>query len=95
MVRRRKHAPPIAWLHGGTWPEGPLSSDAPPEAIVARAIAVGLSVALQERSVRHLAADADLAHTTIYDLLAGNTYGDVITIARLETALGVRLWPQD
>jgi hypothetical protein len=41
-----------------------------------------------------LAVNADLAHTTIYDLLAGNTYGDVITIARLEAGLDQRLWPE-
>ncbi len=94
VVRRRKHAPPVAWLNSGTWPHGPLSPDAPPEAITARAIAANLDVAIQRRSVRQLAADADLAHTTIYDLLAGNTYGDVITISRLEAALDQRLWPE-
>ncbi len=49
---------------------------------------------MQQCRPRSLAAEADLAHTTIYDLLAGRTYGDVITIARLEAALGLALWPR-
>ena len=93
MVRRRKHVPPAAWLHSGVWPDGPLASHAPPEAVTARAIAINLALAIEGRSVRELAADADLAHTTVYDLLAGKTYGDVITIARLESTLKRPLWP--
>ncbi len=83
----------MAWLDSGTWPDGPLASGAPPEAVTARAIAVNLGIAIGGRSVRKLAAEADLAHTTIYDLLAGNTYGDVITVARLESVLNRSLWP--
>lgn len=94
MVRRRRQAPPVSWVRAGSWPNGGLTADAPPEAHVARTIVKRLHTALGERSVRSLAAEADLAHTTVYDLLAGRTYGDVITIARLEAALAVRLWPE-
>ena len=60
---------------------------------MARAIVLTLQAALEGRSPRSLAAEADLAHTTLYDLLAGKTYGDVITVARLEASLGRSLWP--
>lgn len=93
MVRRRRHVRPTEWLTTGVWPQGHLALDAPPEARVARAIAIELNHVLLGRSLRALAADADLAHTTIYDLLAGKTYGDVITVARLEAALDRSLWP--
>lgn len=93
MVRRRQQSRPAEWLASGSWPQGPLVSDAPPEARVARAIALTLQAALEGRSPRSLASEADLAHTTLYDLLAGKTYGDVITVARLEAALGRSLWP--
>lgn len=94
MVRRRRQTPPASWVRAGSWPEAELARDAPPEAHVAQSIVKRLNTALVERSVRSLAEEADLAHTTVYDLLAGRTYGDVITIARLEAALNVRLWPE-
>ncbi len=94
MVRRRQQIRPAEWLAaGGPWPQGRLVSGAPPEAHVAKSIAVALQIALEGQSRRAVAADADLAHTTVYDLLAGKTYGDVITVARLEDALNRRLWP--
>jgi AcrR family transcriptional regulator len=63
--------------------------------VVAQAISIKLKAALEGRSIRQVAAEADLAHTTVYDLLAGKTYGDVITVARLEAALETSLWPRD
>ncbi len=93
MVRRRQQVRPVEWLSRGSWPHGPLTSDAPPEARVARAITIELDAAMRGRSPRSVAADAKLAHTTVYDLLKGRTYGDVITIARLEAALQRSLWP--
>jgi len=78
----------------GSWPDGDLLPEAPPEAWTAQAITVALQRAVLATSPRSLAAEADLAHTTIYDLLTGRTYGDVITIARLEAALGLALWPR-
>ena len=76
----------------GTWPDGRLAPKAPPEARQARANAAALREALQGRSIREVADEADLAHTTVYDLLAGKTYGDVITLARLEAVLGTPIW---
>lgn len=86
---------PVQWLASGLWPDGELIAEAPPEAHRARANAMALRDALRERNLRQVAADADLAHTTIYDLLRGHTYGDVITLSRLEVVLGASLWPSD
>ena len=80
------------WLASGTWPDGQLASKAPPEARQARANATALREALQGQSIREVADEAEFAHSTVYDLLAGKTYGDVITLARLEAALGTQLW---
>ncbi len=93
MVRRRNQARPVEWLSSGEWPSGGLKPEAPPEAVAAKAISLNLEAALEGRSPRGLAAEANLAHTTIYDLLSGKSYGDVITVSRLEAALDRNLWP--
>jgi hypothetical protein len=84
---------PAEWLTNGSWPHGDLAPTAPPEVAVARAITIALRSAMQGQSPRSVVADANLAHTTVYDLLNGRTYGDVITIARLESSLRTSLWP--
>jgi hypothetical protein len=48
---------------------------------------------LNGTTISRAAADAGLARSTIYDLLAGTTWPDVVSLAELEAALGARLWP--
>lgn len=43
--------------------------------------------------VSEVASRAGLHRGTIHDLLAGDVYPDVLTVARLEAELGARLWP--
>jgi transcriptional regulator with XRE-family HTH domain len=46
-----------------------------------------------ERSIRSVATAAGVSHVTILNVLAGRAWPDLSTIARLEIALGVPLWP--
>lgn len=45
------------------------------------------------RSVKGVAEKSGLAASTISDILNGNTWPSLETMARLEVGLGVRLWP--
>jgi hypothetical protein len=40
-----------------------------------------------------VARDADVGRQTLYDVLRGTTWPDVVTIVRLQDALEVVLWP--
>lgn len=60
----------------------------------AQEVAVTLQAALRDRSVAAVAAEAGLARSTIYQVLAGEAWPDMVTLAALEGVLGVRLWPE-
>lgn len=73
-----------------SWPNTP-SLD--PAGETARLLAVNLRRSIGMASVRSVADDAGLDEGTIRNLLSGARWSDVRTIARLEDALGVALWP--
>lgn len=89
MAGRTERATP-AELSPGAWPFDP-SPD--PHAEVARQFVIRLRAAIGEQSVRAVAKDAGLAHGGLNKLLAGGSWPDLLTIARLERALGADLWP--
>jgi len=60
---------------------------------VARQFAVNVQAAIGDRSVRAVARDAGLDHTTLLAVLHGRSWPDLATVARLESGLGVDLWP--
>ncbi|WP_285462284.1 helix-turn-helix transcriptional regulator [Agromyces sp. NBRC 114283] len=60
---------------------------------VARLFARNVADAIGDRSVRAVAKDTGVDHTTILSLLAGRAWPDLATIAKLELGLGVDLWP--
>lgn len=76
----------------GTWPDGPLQPDAPPEARLAQAVARRLRQAQGGRTLRDLADEARTSTRPIFDILHGNRWGSLPTIARLEAALDTNLW---
>ncbi len=49
---------------------------------------------LSDRALAAVCRDAGLARSTVQDLLAGRTWPDLVTLAKLEDALDARLWPQ-
>jgi len=81
---------------GAQWPAGPFSEDlaAPVRdaAVFAAALSGRLDAALEGRSVADVAREADVARSTVYDLRSGTTWPDVVTVFKLEGALGVLLW---
>lgn len=101
LVRRRDHAKPYprgvarrprqypsALVEG--WPDAP-SDDAAVE--VARLLSCRLREAMNGRSARDVGRTAGIDYTTVSAVLNGTTWPDLMTIARLEAALGCDLWP--
>jgi hypothetical protein len=81
----------------GSWPDEPTVSDgvAPGVAAAAKAaaaIAERLERELRGRNIAAIARDANVARSTIYDIVAGTTWPDIVTIFKLQDTLGVRLW---
>ncbi|GAA0940865.1 helix-turn-helix transcriptional regulator [Nonomuraea longicatena] len=93
--RARSAAPRDLAEDPQAWPHADLARH--PAAAVVQQIAATLAGILAERrlSLRGLAAASGVNRQSIADLLAGRSWPDVATIALLETALAVRLWPND
>lgn len=82
---------------GATWPGDPTGGDdvaagVAAAAQAAAAIAERLERALRGKNIAGIARDADVARSTIYDIVAGTTWPDIVTIFKLQETLGVRLW---
>lgn len=86
---RNRLAAPAALCE--TWPNV-KSADADAETV--RLLAVNLRAAMGERSIRSTAQAAGIDHGIVARLLAGQSWPEVVTVARLERGLGVRLWPE-
>lgn len=93
MTRRRSAVGPPREYVTGSWPDGSAVPGAPRALEHARLIAIRLSDALDGRSVTEVAEQADLARSTIYDLVGGRTWPDLISLGKLEAALDVELLP--
>ncbi len=89
---RLASAPAEYLLAGESWPCGRLAKAAPPEAALAAGIASRMLEAMGGLSIRELARRSDVSPQTVSNLLAGRSWGDVVTLARIERALGVALW---
>lgn len=91
--RARSAAPRELAEDPQAWPHADLARH--PAAAVVQQIAATLAGILAERrlSLRGLAAASGVNRQSIADLLAGRSWPDVATIALLEAALAVRLWP--
>ena len=72
------------------WPHVP---SADPIGEVARQFALNVEAAVGDRSVRAAARDVGIDHATIRALIAGKSWPDLATIAKLERGFGVDLWP--
>lgn len=64
------------------------------DAETARLLVVKLLSVLEGRSLRSLARDAGLDEKTLRKIIAGLSWPDLRTIARLEEATGQRLYPR-
>ncbi len=91
MARRGISGPPRSFITSGEWPDGVVEGPAP--VLYAVEVSRRLTAAIDGRSLRDVAAEADLDHTTLWAVLRGERWPDLVTIAKLETSLGVRIWP--
>lgn len=84
---------PVDYLVSGEWPTGRIVG--PIAAEYARAIASVLAGTLSERdlSIYEAARQCSVTRETLARAMAGETYPDLLTLARLETGLGVPIWP--
>ncbi len=57
------------------------------------AVARALREQLRDRSPSAVCRDAGLAGSTVQDLLAGRTWADLVTLAKLEEVVDAGLWP--
>ena len=78
----------------GGWPDGTLKRSAPAVAAVAQHIAIVLRDLTRPYGIsgREAAKRAGMSQKALLNLLNGNTWPSMVTIARLEKALGVPLW---
>lgn len=99
MPRRKgvKTHPRCHLAPGGTWPDGPLADDAPPEAHLAQHIAKAFRNAYNARnlSLSKAAKRIGISRTTVDNILHGNTWLDLTTIDRIERKLNLHLWNRD
>ncbi|MCW2788354.1 MAG: hypothetical protein JWP56_657 [Aeromicrobium sp.] len=86
---------PREWLLDGAWPDGEFDPEAPQVLAHAVAVSVALSAALEGRNKSEVAESADIRRSTLYDILSGNTWADMVTLAKLEACLGTALWPRE
>uniref|UniRef100_UPI0009FCC971 helix-turn-helix domain-containing protein n=1 Tax=Mycobacterium avium TaxID=1764 RepID=UPI0009FCC971 len=96
MWRSNGDKPPVAYVARGVWPDADMTPDAPPSASAAQHVARALGAAMAETATgqRALAVTSGVAHTTIGRILAGTVLCYIGSLARLEYALGRRLWPE-
>ncbi|MBB4923961.1 helix-turn-helix domain-containing protein [Kitasatospora kifunensis] len=69
------------------------STDIGAEAVRGIATRLARTLAEQRLSLRQAAAGSGVNRQVIADLLAGRSWPDVATVARLEAFAGARLWP--
>lgn len=94
MARQPGYRVPCDWLAEGDWPTGEFERDAPEDVAVAVAIAKALQVALEGRNKTRIATAAGIERSTLYDILAGRSWPDMISLSKLERELDQGLWPQ-
>lgn len=83
--------PPANYLVAGDWPDGRIEGS--PEAEAVRQFVVALRDAMGESGLRETARAAGINHAALRKLLRGESWPDVVTLSRLERALGTDLWP--
>lgn len=79
---------------GEEWPYGQLADDAPKEARLVQGIVGRINRYAHKRGESRFAISrsADIGYETLYKLLRGETYPNLVTIARLEKHFNRRLW---
>ena len=103
MVRHRKplrpgdsklKRPREYLAEGGKWPYGPLVDNPPNEVLLAQGIAKKILYYAKKRqwTRQHIAAGAAIGYQTLYNILNGTSWPDIVTVARLEMLFKRRLF---
>ncbi len=95
MPARGLASTPGEYVIRGAWPDGTFAKGAPFEARHVAEMAKRLKDAIGDRTLRSVSKDSNVSIGTLSSLLGGKTWGDVVTLVRLEQALGVGLWSGD
>lgn len=82
---------PASYVARGDWKSARV--DGPRLVLYAQAFALAVEDAVGDRTLRDVARQADLSHTTLLALLHGQRWPDMVTIAKLEEAFDRPLWP--
>ncbi len=62
--------------------------------VYAQRFAANLADVVRGRSLRQVAREADISHSTLLAVMAGARWPDMITVAKLEESLDLDLWPR-
>ena len=87
-------------IRNAKWPQGPLRDGAPPEIRLAIQISRNLKAKMKEErlTAKELASMTSgdpttrMSRQTVQNILKGHTLADLPTIARIEAAIGTRIW---
>ncbi len=82
---------PVPADYSATWPDSVIKQH---DAETARLLVLRLLDAMAGRSLRSVARDAELDEKTVRKIVAGMSWPDLRTIARLEEATGRKLFPR-
>lgn len=91
--RRTVRGCPRAHFAEGAFPNGPVPSGTPTPVVWAAEIARRLESAIDALNITSVAAAAGVGRQTIYDIVRGTTWPDLVTIVQLQEHLGVSLLP--
>ncbi|MER0476984.1 helix-turn-helix transcriptional regulator [Streptomyces sp. Edi2] len=96
MPRSSNDRVPARYVVEGTWPNAVLAQDAPVSADYGQTLAANLQQAMttMRYTLRGLAKASGVAHATVSRVLRGEVLPDMGTIARLEAALRVQVFPR-
>lgn len=86
--------PPASYVVG-SFPDGRPRAHAPVAVHYSVVIARRLRDALEGENLSALCARAGMDRSTVQRLVAGQTWPELVTLAKLETVLDVRLWLSD
>jgi hypothetical protein len=89
-----ERTPRMHLIQPGQWPDGEVQEgDGMVPARYAQGLALRLGQAIGSRSFRQIARISGVSHGTVSHVFAGLSWPDLITVARLEWALGQPIWP--
>ncbi len=91
MSNRPNLREPASYVASGDWKLGRVAG--PRLVLYAQGFAVAVEAAIGGRTLREVARQAEISHTTLLAVLHGQRWPDMITIAKLEETFQRSLWP--